>query len=138
MDRPGFSPLRVGAALALILCWVIATNHCGLAMTLRGSAGGFGHCGHCAPEKAPCQNGALPCCQSLKASLPGVARAPSLADKGQEALPSLENASASVVAAGGTEARLKSREHAPPLAAFFIEVVLRSALPAHGPPRIGA
>jgi len=118
----------------MLLSWLVLTNHCALAAMAAASVGNTGHA-HCHAVanhggKTPPQDGVRECCRDIKASL------------AQKTVVKLDATSCELLLWGRDAVALVTecsapkllREHGPPRAISFAEIVLRHSLLSHAPP----
>ena len=121
----------------MLLSWLVITNHCAFAWMLIEPAAGAEHA-HChpaandSPNKVP-GDGVRECCRTIKASL--AARMESEFDAAPFQLQAW--AIAWMIAAPTAKPALSFfRDHGPPGAISFAEIVLQHSLLSHAPPAV--
>jgi hypothetical protein len=119
----------------MLLSWLVVTNHCAMGLMLRpvNSAVMHAHChstGGDDSKQVP-GDGVRECCRAIKANLPDQIAVPLDASQGE----SVVHALILSIAAPALEPELGFfRDHGPPRAVSFAEIVLQRSLLSHAPP----
>jgi hypothetical protein len=125
----------------LLFAWFVATNHCALGLMRESTVAKTEHAQCCNGKQDPAKDeqapgGTVECCKAIHAMTPPDGKVTMLHDAAFFAIHAFAFATVPGDEATPPESSPALREHGPPFAASFSELVLHRSLRAHAPPAI--
>jgi hypothetical protein len=135
------SGIRAVIVAFMLVAWFIATNHCALGLMRKSPVATAEHANCCSGKQDPANNekapgGTVECCKAIHAMTPPDGKVMTRFDAAFFVIHALAYSTARGDEAAPPEPVAAFREHGPPVAASFSELVLHRSLRAHAPPVI--
>ena len=135
-QHPGIRAVIVGL---MLVAWFIATNHCALGLMRESPVAAAEHANCCNGKQDPANDeqapgGTVECCKAIHAMTPPDGKVMLRYDAAFFVIHAFAFSTAPGEEAAPPERSAAFREHGPPFAASFSELVLHRSLRAHAPP----